>query len=483
SANGVRDLGLPAGATTASAAGIGIYHGSVVVAVNTDTTSFKAKRWDGDTTGVGTYTDLPRMDGTLEWKAEGLGTDGSSELWIAGTSFNGGDGNGRQAGLYRQSAGSTTAVDPPPPNGHDHSELHAVADNGYAAGQYQCYGTAPSGGARNAMRYEGASPCRAMNTYLLDQPIWLYEAVATAISRDGLVQGGWSYYDYNSTYRQPAIWSNSARPAEVPFIPGGDGDNYGEVRALNGDGTLAGGYSYYEGGPEPDGPREAFLWDAGHGTRQFQSVLATQYRLDLSGWTLQEIRAISADGRVIAGHAVHYGMNRGWAVSFVAYTPPPPPTILEHPRSQAVCRGAGATFSVTASGAGTLTYQWQKNGVDLADGGHCLGVSTPTVTVSGADQDDAGDYRCVVSNAYRTVNSNEATLTIIMTVAPDFDHDCDVDLSDFGVFQYCFEGPNRPCRSPGCVVADFDNDGDVDLSDFGVFQTCFNGPNRLPACQ
>jgi hypothetical protein len=62
----------------------------------------------------------------------------------------------------------------------------------------------------------------------------------------------------------------------------------------------------------------------------------------------------------------------------------------------------------------------------------------------------------------------------------DFDNDLDVDLSDFAVFQGCFNGPNRQ-PAEGCTGdADFDNDNDVDLSDFGGlgFQVCFNGPNR-----
>ncbi len=37
-------------------------------------------------------------------------------------------------------------------------------------------------------------------------------------------------------------------------------------------------------------------------------------------------------------------------------------------------------------------------------------------------------------------------------------------------------------EGPGAVAGDFDGDGDVDLADFGIFQACFNGPNRPPAC-
>ncbi len=66
--------------------------------------------------------------------------------------------------------------------------------------------------------------------------------------------------------------------------------------------------------------------------------------------------------------------------------------------------------------------------------------------------------------------------------AADLDRDGDVDLADFGIFQNCFNGPNRPPAQADCGDADLDNDEDVDVADFGIFQGCFNGPNRPPAC-
>lgn len=62
----------------------------------------------------------------------------------------------------------------------------------------------------------------------------------------------------------------------------------------------------------------------------------------------------------------------------------------------------------------------------------------------------------------------------------DFDDDGDVDLSDFGVFIGCYNGPNHPYAGPNCDTADLDADGDVDVSDFGVFLGCFNGPGQPP---
>jgi hypothetical protein len=73
------------------------------------------------------------------------------------------------------------------------------------------------------------------------------------------------------------------------------------------------------------------------------------------------------------------------------------------------------------------------------------------------------------------------------TPSQDADGDGDVDLADFGTFQSCFNGPNRPYSGgPAvlwkCKCLDVDpDDGDVDLTDFGTFQACFNGPNRTPA--
>ncbi len=72
------------------------------------------------------------------------------------------------------------------------------------------------------------------------------------------------------------------------------------------------------------------------------------------------------------------------------------------------------------------------------------------------------------------------------TLTQDADGDSDVDLADFGIFQDCFNGPNRSwlptADAAKCSCLDANGDMDVDLNDYGVFQACFNGPNR-PAPQ
>ncbi len=71
---------------------------------------------------------------------------------------------------------------------------------------------------------------------------------------------------------------------------------------------------------------------------------------------------------------------------------------------------------------------------------------------------------------------------VIPVFPGDTDSDGDVDLADFGEFQGCFNGPNRPAAGNLCGDFDFDFDGDVDLVDFAEFQACFNGANMPPSC-
>ncbi len=478
SAGGLKDLGAPAGATTSSATGVGSYNGSVVVSVNSNAASAKARRWEGNTDGIGAFTSLPLLNGTLEWTTYGLGTNGTSDLWICGSSTSGGDGGGRRAARYSRAANATSSY-ALPVNGHDNSDFIAVADNGYCGGQYQYKGTAPGGGARNAMIYLNAGSCAPLNT-LLGALSTTNEAIVKAMSRDGLVPGGWSYYSGGGAYQKPCLWINST-PTAIPFLAGGDADNFGDVLALNGDGSLAGGYSYHKG--TPDGPREAFIWDAAAGTRSYQTVLTGAYGLNLTGWNLQEIRGMSADGTTIIGNGLHDGILEGWVVTYVPVAPDETPIITAHPQPQTLCPGGTATFAVEATGDGPLTYQWQLNDTDVTDGAHYAGATTSALSVLDVDASVAGSYRCVVSNDAGSTNSNTAALALKLTGPFDLDHDCDIDLADFTLLTVCITGPAYSGPPPaGCTQAQFDrvdvdHDGDVDQIDFGVFQRCYSGPD------
>ncbi|UCD29515.1 MAG: hypothetical protein JSV03_03270, partial [Planctomycetota bacterium] len=72
--------------------------------------------------------------------------------------------------------------------------------------------------------------------------------------------------------------------------------------------------------------------------------------------------------------------------------------------------------------------------------------------------------------------------TSAVSLAPgDFDSDGDVDQEDFGIFQACYSGNNRPYPD-GCEHADLHTDGDVDQDDFAEFHACMGGANQPPGC-
>jgi autotransporter-associated beta strand protein len=78
------------------------------------------------------------------------------------------------------------------------------------------------------------------------------------------------------------------------------------------------------------------------------------------------------------------------------------------PQNVTVPEGNPATFSVAVSGDGPFTYQWRRNGVDLP------GEEADTLTVIAATNNagSQGSYTVVVSNAYASLLSNVAALTL-----------------------------------------------------------------------
>ncbi len=100
--------------------------------------------------------------------------------------------------------------------------------------------------------------------------------------------------------------------------------------------------------------------------------------------------------------------------------------ISAQPGDQFVCPNSSAVFSVAATG-GTLTYQWQKGTVNLANGGNISGATTATLSVSPATSTDAGLYRCVITNNCGSLTSAQANLTInvpVITTQPPATNGC-----------------------------------------------------------
>ena len=82
------------------------------------------------------------------------------------------------------------------------------------------------------------------------------------------------------------------------------------------------------------------------------------------------------------------------------------PVISSQPQNVVVSTGQSASFSVTASGGG-LSYQWRKNGSNVAANGNAA-----TYSIASAQATDAGSYNVVVSNSLGSVASSAASLTV-----------------------------------------------------------------------
>jgi len=89
------------------------------------------------------------------------------------------------------------------------------------------------------------------------------------------------------------------------------------------------------------------------------------------------------------------------------------PMISRQPRSQPVLVAGTAFFTVTASGATPLSYQWRFNGADLVDGSQVSGSTSPTLSILNAQATNAGSYSVVITNAVGCVTSAVAVLAVI----------------------------------------------------------------------
>lgn len=82
------------------------------------------------------------------------------------------------------------------------------------------------------------------------------------------------------------------------------------------------------------------------------------------------------------------------------------PSITTQPASQTAAAGASVTFSVTANGEGTLTYQWKKDGTLIP------GANAATYSIAAVSSTHAGSYTVSVANAWGSTESSSATLSL-----------------------------------------------------------------------
>ncbi len=85
-----------------------------------------------------------------------------------------------------------------------------------------------------------------------------------------------------------------------------------------------------------------------------------------------------------------------------------PPSILQSPSSLIIVQGQSAAFNVGVGGDAPLTYQWRFNGSSLS------GATASSYSVPNATAANAGTYDAVARNAYGTMTSSVAQLTVLI---------------------------------------------------------------------
>ena len=93
-------------------------------------------------------------------------------------------------------------------------------------------------------------------------------------------------------------------------------------------------------------------------------------------------------------------------------------TITGNPSPQSVCPGGTALFTATATGP-ALTYQWYKVGSpdqQLTNTGKYSGVTTATMTITGATSTEAGSYYVKISGSCGTTKTSTSALLTLSTL-------------------------------------------------------------------
>ncbi len=109
------------------------------------------------------------------------------------------------------------------------------------------------------------------------------------------------------------------------------------------------------------------------------------------------------------------------------YIPSSAPTISVQPVGGLVSITTTGSLSVTASGSGTLTYQWKKNGTNIS------GATSSTYTKTNMQPADEGSYTVVVSNSAGSVTSSAAVIQLNLLQNNGFENDLTSWTKAYGV--------------------------------------------------
>ena len=134
-----------------------------------------------------------------------------------------------------------------------------------------------------------------------------------------------------------------------------------------------------------------------------------------NGKRIEVVRLAAADGQA----NVRFRLNANgtsawfWGIDNFGLYEITTPVFASQPVDTTIAAGMVGTFTVGVSSPTTVTYQWQHAGTNISNGGHYSGINNATLTVSNADPNDAGSYRCKVNNSSGPATSNPANLVVV----------------------------------------------------------------------
>jgi prepilin-type N-terminal cleavage/methylation domain-containing protein len=88
-----------------------------------------------------------------------------------------------------------------------------------------------------------------------------------------------------------------------------------------------------------------------------------------------------------------------------------PPTINTEPQDKTVNVGGTALLSITASGTGTISYQWYRNSTNSSSGGNIISGATGNSYSAPTTASGTTYYYCVVTNTDNAATGNKTATT------------------------------------------------------------------------
>ncbi len=174
--------------------------------------------------------------------------------------------------------------------------------------------------------------------------------------------------------------------------------------ALKSDGTVVGWFRNQEGQATiPAGLNQVVAIATG----AFHS-LALKADGSIVGWGYDVYGNLNTPVALPAAFAIAAGQRATFSLTGTHLT------INTQPQSQVAALGGGMTLIADATGTGTLSYQWRKNGVPIT------GATGSTLTIAGLTQANAGNYDVVITDSASTgsVVSAEAAVSVVATANP-----------------------------------------------------------------